>query len=315
MSRNNSAPTTDSSVSRRTVLRTGTAAVALGSIAGCSALPGGSGGGLLGGFNYGQYLIEPNELDRGTYSFSYSQPTTFAENEDNLDSDAYDSLEDGFSNINDLTDVDYDAVNHLVEFGPAIVMKASFNKEDVVETIEDNENNDFDDDEISGFTTYINEAETQGFAINGETIIYTSTGRSSDRTPDDVLELIIGAKNGEEDRYADEYEAFGVLTDKLGTSASVSGSASEEEYDTGEFDNVVASGSSTSINGENSTVKIVYVHEDEDDVDVEGIQDFIEDDENGFTLEEANDYTVSSSGRATIINAEYDTDEENLAYY
>ena len=294
---NKHSETNNISTSRRTILRAGSAAVAITGLAGCSALPGGG----LGGFNYTQYLYDPDEVDTNSYQFNYFKPSTIVENEDEFDDDVYDGTEDSL-NISNLTDIDYDEIQHVVQAGQTTVIAANFTKEDVVDELEDN---DFDDDdEISGYETFYNEQETQGVAIQDNRVIHTGNLRyNSNFDPEDLLELVIESESGDADRYADAYDSFGPLTDNLGSGTVVTGTAFDDESDFIGLENVVAYGGSLSVNGESSNVKFVFVHDDEGDPDRDDAEDFTDE------IDDIDDTSISTSGRVTEITGSTDTDD------
>lgn len=313
-----------SELSRRSVLRTGTAALAVSGLAGCSAIPdsndmstddsGGdesngddSNGSENDGFDYRKYLLDPDELGIDDYYFTYAQPNIIAENEDNFDEDIYQGIEEQrFDTIVEQLDIDFDEISNIVEYDGITVFTVEPNTdttEDIVELLEEEEGLDIED-EIGGYDVYIGEQQRSGVAIQDNNIIFILDAEDAS----DRLELVIDAANGEEDQYGDAYDSFEVLLNNLGTGVRMGGRAFAEPGDANlpGLDNVVAVGNRLIIDGETSDDRVVYVFEDEADVDVEDTREFVENE--GF-FEDAEEFNVSQSGRAAIVNAEFDTDE------
>jgi hypothetical protein len=217
------------SASRRRVLTLGAAAAAAG-LAGCSGDLFG-GGGPLGGssLNYPQWLYEPGEVtDVDHYGFTYLEPTTIDEYEDEFDEQVFARLESREEQF-ELTGVDFDEVNNYLSFGTVVVLDASFDQPDVVEELEDA---DFDDDdEIGGYVTYYDDDEDRGVAIKNSTIVVAR--RSGEESAQDIVETVLETKSGEESRYEAESEAFGVLSQRLGRTTIVAGGTHEPTDDSG----------------------------------------------------------------------------------
>jgi hypothetical protein len=305
-------------------------------LAGCSALPDGtelsgdesdgddsnsddsnsddSNGSETDRFDYRKYLLDPDELGIDEYYFTYAQPNIIAENEDNFDEDIYQGVDENsidieeqrFDTIVEQLDVDFDEISNIVEYDGITVFTVEPNTdttEDIVELLEEEEGLDTED-EIGGYDVYIGEQQRSGVAIQDNNIIFILDAEDAS----DRLELVIDAANGEEDQYGDAYDSFEVLLNNLGTGVRMGGRAFAEPGDANlpGLDNVVAVGNRLIIDGETSDDRVVYVFEDEADVDVEDTREFVENE--GF-FEDAEEFNVSQSGRAAIVNAEFDTDE------
>lgn len=226
-------------ISRRYLLQVAGAVAATG-LAGCTGVPlgdsgsSGSGGLLSGGssLNYTQWMYEPGEVrDTDHYRFVYLEPITIDENEEEFQESIFsrfESLESQFS----ITDIDFDEVDSLLRFGSGSILKASFDRKDVVEELEDA---DFDDDdEINGYATYYDDNDDRGVAINNNnnnnnTILVAR--RSGNEDAQDIIELLIETKSGEEPRYADSSDAFSTLSQQLGQTTFVIGSTHEPTED------------------------------------------------------------------------------------
>lgn len=300
-------------IGRRTVLkRAGAASVGgiVASTAGCIGGPpiGGSGAG-----SYASWLPAPGDIDDSDhYSFYKISPTVFAEHEDELDSDGYDQFETYFSGGGaSMADIDFDETDQIVAMGSAVVYSSQVPQEDVVDELEDN---DFDDDtDHEGYTIFVSPDERNAAGVNGETVVWGSrASQSTDAV--EVVEGVIDTEAGEEDRYADDSEDFGVLIDTLGDGDFVYGRTTEEgetdDPESGQFRDLVATGSRFDIDAETSEVMWVYVFEDEDDVDIEDFEDYVdENDGSDGTFDDVDDVSIEASGRAVIISGTQDTDD------
>lgn len=302
-------------------MRLGAAAAGLGvtgSMAGCSAVQDAVPF-LGGGASYTQWLGAPGTLndDADHYSFSFRNYQTVRNNEDNFDSDVYEGFEDAEDSFPlDPMDVDLDEVNSRISGNGAGIIQGSFNADDVGSELEDN---DFDEDgDHKNYTIYVKE-ESQGVAVKNNVAIHVSLGFYSDddAEPADMLETVIDVKTGEEDRYTNEEEDFQLLTNRLGSGAYVSGGTQEEIDDDnanatqGRFEGTVASGSQMVINGETSKLKGVNVFNSADDVDMDDVEEYVE--ENEF-LDEFDNVSSNQNGRTVIVTGEIDTDDELMSF-
>ncbi|WP_254538301.1 hypothetical protein [Halomarina litorea] len=305
----------DDSFTRRNLLKTGVTAATGGLVATTAGCLGGAPGvSLLGGDGrYTDWLVAPDKLgDSDHYSFYHLRPAAFADHEDQLGSDNYDQLEMLFSGPAERwTGVDFDEVTDLVSFGPASVYTTEVPEADVVEDLEDE---DFDDEsDLEGYTVYVSSDESVAVGVNGETLVW---GRESYQGSDavDVVERVIEAKAGEEDRYADENEHFTALVDRLGDGDLVYGRTREEsdadDPANGEFRDLVARGTTVSLDGETADMRWALVFEDENDIDVDDVKEYVdENDGSDGTFDDLDDVSVSSSGRSAIVTGSKDADD------
>lgn len=280
---------------------------AMGGLAGCSSIP------FVGGdTSWTNWLPEPGTFrNQDHYETYYIEPQAIAEYEDDFD-DGYDSLEDFFSPPGAL-DVDFDEVERMVLTSTMRVYMGSFTVEDVVDELEDEE---FDEeDEYEGYTLYLGPEE--GFsqqvaaAVSENTLLY---GTSAEDGPVDGLETLIDTSNGEEDRYVAESEDFATLVDELGGGQFVFGSthveAGTDDPENGQFEHQVAVGSQIQVDGETSSRKWVRVFQEADDVDIDDVEDWVdENDGNNEAFDDYDDIAVSQSGRAAVVTGTIDTDD------
>jgi len=300
----------DGSYTRRAMLRRGLAAVGAGTLVSTAGCSGGIPNPLGGGSGvYADWLPAPDELgDRDHYQFYYFDAETIEANEDELNDENFDfdSVEDSWTPLS----FDWEDATTILYLGLNIVVEAAFNREDA---IEDLEAEDFDDEpEHEGYSIYLNPTETRAFGVGDGTVVVTSAYGTED--PVDTIEAIIDAKAGNADRYADDSEDMGLLIDELSSETTVSGRTSEEPSDedpaSGRFDDMVARGNTATINGETTDRKWVVVYDNERNVDIDDLEEWVdENDGNDQLFDDVDDISYESSGRAGIITGTVDTGE------
>lgn len=297
----------DGEYTRRTVLRRGTAAVsagALASIAGCGGLnPLGGGGGA-----YANWLPVPDEIgDSDHYSFTYLDMEAVESNEDNIDEDSF-----GLDTIESFWDplgFDWEDTSTLLFAGQVVVIEAEFSRDDAVSDLEDE---DFDDDtEHEGFTIFLGPEESEAYAIGDNTVLLGGGYGVDD--PADQLEVVIDAQNGNVDRYGDENEDMSALLGELGGTLDNGSTMEESDSDNpeaGAFENMVAQGSTATINGESTDRKWVVVYDEEDDVDTDDLEDWVDaNDSDDGEFADVDDISYNQNGRKGIITGTSDTDD------
>lgn len=108
------------------------------------------------------------------------------------------------------------------------------------------------------------------------------------------------------------------LVDELGTATFVSGDTQEEPDDpdpeNGRFDNAVAEGDLSNIDGETIDRKWVIVYEEEDDVDLDDLEEYVDANDSsaddGYNpFDDVDDISYNKSGRMGIITGTTDADE------
>ena len=300
----------DGEYTRRTLLRRGTAAIGTGAIAstaGCFGLnPLGGGGG------YTNWLPAPDELlDEDHYYVTSTNLGTLAANEDTLGGEP-DSLESTWDPVT----LDWDEVSTVTSMAVfTSVVQANFNRDDVVEDLEDD---DFDDDtDHEGFTIYLSGDEQQAFGVGDGTLVISAGYGSGDADPVDQVETVIDASNGNVERYTAASEDMQTLVNKLGGGAFLSADTYEEQDDDnpedGNLENSVAQGTSITINGETSAYKTVVVYESADDVDTDDLEDWVDANDgssstDGTRFDDVDDISYNADGRAGVISGTIDTD-------
>lgn len=179
----------------------------------------------LGG-SYTQWLPAPDALDTETYWFGRYDNDDWVATEDEF-SDDFDlsDIEDNW----DPLDVDIEDVGESLYIRDRWVYQAEYDRQEAVEDLEDE---DYDDEEeIEGYTLYLNDDERRAFALGDSAFLFTRQYYDSEQPPEDALTAVIEAKTGEEDRYVDESDAMSKLGDTLGTTSAVTGETFEDSDD------------------------------------------------------------------------------------
>jgi len=211
-------------ISRRKLLRisgvtAGTSAV--GALTGC-----------LGGVpladsasigSYSDWLYEPGTgSDNEHYRFQFSQPSYIEENEDSFDEWLYDnitSVDETYSFL----DLDIEDIDMFLYFDQAVtVLAGSYTTEDIIEELEDNDYDEETDHE--GYTIYLAEDEATAVGV-GDRALLVATNIYQEAV--DLVETVIDTELGEEDRYMSESSTFSTLSDNLDTGAFISGTTHE----------------------------------------------------------------------------------------
>lgn len=293
-------------VSRREALRLGAgtaAAGAVGGLAGCSSIPFLGGGGGGGSKRMRTWLVDPGELaDRDRYDPVYLDYGALLDAEEELSDGAFDFAEEAYwMRYGGPFDVDIEDANWAMTLGSQSlrVFGASYSRSDIVDHL----TNDFDfeeeDDRVSGFSILLGPEERSGVALDGSVILFVN--RTED--PRDDLEVLIEAKNGETDLYAEEDEDVGAALDAVdGDHLLLTEAAPTED--------VAAMAVAATFDGETTERTAALVFDDEDAVDEELLADAEED-------TEWDEMETSTDGRVGLVEGVQDTDEfafEGITY-
>lgn len=296
----------DMDLTRRGALKLAAGAGAVGvtgSITGCVGLLGGGGG------QYANWLYEPGTIsDSDHYLFIRLEGTTMDEYEDELGETA-DNISNFFVQTQPV-DVDLDEMEVYLGFQSSAVVQTTLDRDDIIDDLEDT---DFDDEtDHAGYTIYANEDETRAAGVDGSDIVFGDESGGEDAV--EVVETALDTQNGDEDRYTDENEDFQLLVDELGDGTFVAGRTYEETTETnaaeGNFENEVAAGTSATIDGDTTEVTRIRVFEQADDVDVDAIEEWIdENDNNDETFDDHENIDVTHDGRAAVITSDVPTED------
>ncbi|AQL43672.1 hypothetical protein BV210_13600 [Halorientalis sp. IM1011] len=296
-------------ITRRDALKAGAATAGLTALSGCNAIEDAIP--FIGGVNYTDWAFEPGTVtDADHLTISYLDYGTVVENESEFDSDYYEesfeSNEDSFP----LSAVNLDVEDVSVRVGVSGyggMFEADYNQDDVASHLGDE---DYDEDTThEGYTIYLGSDENQAVGIDGNRIVHGSSGFLTDANPVDIVETLIDTAKGDENRYVDDSQPFADLSDELGTTtillASTQDAPDETDAENGQFEGNVASGFSSSVDGQTTAVKVVFVFENESDVDMGDIETYADTD----SFDNLNDVSTNRNGNRAIISGTVDTDE------
>jgi hypothetical protein len=167
--------------SRRNFLKMGAGIAGVGAmtgLAGCNQIPF-AGGGIGGGFGnafYKNWMYAPDTFvdDQEHYSFTAYKPVNWGSNEDNFDEDYYDSVESSLVDSRlAMTGLDLDEIDQYIslEGRTASVVRGSYNTEDVIEELDDNDSFEEEGETDTGYTVYLDPTNQQAVGVSGDAII------------------------------------------------------------------------------------------------------------------------------------------------
>jgi hypothetical protein len=293
---------TDSSLSRRSLLRTtagGLATGAVAGLAGCSGILGGGGGGAASSTTRA-WAYEPSEGGRNEpYPTEYHDIGAFLDHEDDLSDDVFDAVDGSFqSTFEDRMDVDIEDADWRLRFGANHARQVVSANHDAATAIEELEADGFDeDDEIGDFSTAVGPSERQAAAVDGSTAIFV-VGQD----PTSLLETLIGTQGGETELYADENEEFAAAVDAL------DGDVLTVNPTVGVSEQLLATAEAASFGGDRTTVKGAVVYDDGDAFSVDDLEFFAD----AFRDQGVEDVQTSKDGRVGTIRGEIDTADYRL---
>jgi len=311
-------PVTSRELTRRSVVRRSLATASLGGVlatAGCSDVTDQSGGDDNTTPDedeesepapervYADWLPAPAELDdRDHYSFTHVTVSDYESNEDRIDTESYDpsGLEDSWRPLT----FDAEDTSRFTTIGTSLVVEADFSRTDAVSTLEDE---GFEEDsEHNGYTLVVEEGDGQVFAVgDGTLVIADETG---------IAETILDTEAGDAERYDEASDDMATLIAELGAGSFVTGGTRDEpdrpDPETGQFQNMVANGNATTINGDTFGGKVVVVYESADDVDTDDLETWVRaNDGPEQRFDGIEDVTYSNEGRKGIITGSGETSD------
>lgn len=308
---------------RRQFLATGAVAGA-GALAGCERIPFIGGGGGVGSFT--DWVPAAGEIQPGRerVSLSASSPSQVNGNRTNIHPSTYRNYQSSYR-----TGVEWKSLDMDLSIEGGSVYTGSYNADDVTSELTtatgpDDQGKYSQEDSEGNYEIYIPssaagaDSAQNAYAVSGNAIIQAQPtgGRSGDSFSSAVANAksIIAIGEDGEGRAVDDNDTFSTLANELGgtfafgsTRADAIGSdvASARE---GNFEGVVAAGTSISINGGNSEVKEVFVFDSEGDVDTDDLEEYVEaNDTGGGTWDYTRNVSVNQSGTAGIITGQRDT--------
>lgn len=301
--------------SRRRFLEAGGVLVGtgiLGTSAGCIGILGGGGG---GGGTFGDnadWFYEPGTIqDSDHYSVSFRATPDVVDNEDEFDSETYDSLKDNFESSYEFLGLDFEDVESQTGFGGYLATLLSGYQVDRSAVVGSLADNDYQKDgEYGGVEVFLGPNESQAIGLTDDEILVTSGSWNTDNEAIDVLEAAVDTYNGDEDRYVDENDDFAEVTSQLDsgtfTYAATQEEVEETDAENGQFEGAVALGSAQTVDGETMDNQAVVVFSDEEYIDTDEIEDWTDDED---TFGDVDDIAIDTSGRSVVITGTTDTAE------
>lgn len=265
--------------------------------------------------DYTAWICSPDEIsEQEHFAYRFARPRQISEVEDEL-GESYDMFTTMLPLNTFSLHIDFDEVDSYLDFGNPIshlvfhrVITGSFDREDIIDDLEDE---GFDDEPShESFEIFSNGEAAVG--VTDDTLVLSTDNSRQDA--EDILEEVIDTKRGEADRYVDDDDSFSEITRKLGDGHFIFGQRFDERDSTsteyGIFRDCVGSGFRISFDEETSNLRQAYVFEDESDVDVDDVEDYVEEnEETGEIFVDATDLSVRQRGRSVLIDWTVDTDE------
>ena len=307
-------------LTRRGALRLGGGTALAGltaGLAGCSGLLGGGDG--AGDAEFTQWLPAPGEI-----SFEDGEPKEhYRAGFDDLsvrrDSDALPGVENStLGEVASSTGVDFGDVRTITRSGgPCWIFEGGFDADGVVDELDESEYGEPSDHGEFTLRQQVDEENVgRVVGVTDGTVIRSGSG------PIDVVtgwvEAAIDATNGDIDRYAEASEDFGRLVDELGEGAmTIARTHPRIEKTRGRgaptwffvsFENQVATGSSTRVDGDAAEQTLVKVFASADAVPSDQLDAWVEEYENDdeSLLARFTEFSVSESGRVWSVSGEVD---------
>lgn len=257
--------------------------------------------------DYQQWLPAPNAFGLDHYGFEFVQYNTLQDNESYFTESVYDDYADRL--LFDQLGVSLDDVRAALSMGPVaredqnVVVDGDFIQAEVADHV--TEIGYEQQGDIGEYTVYTAESNVHqtAFAITDGQVIFSNESRVDD------IELIRGAKNGEQTRYVEESDTMQILLSSIESGTFVYGNTIDPilpenaSPTNGAFTGSVGSAYQDSVNGETTNSKFIYLFDTTDDVDMEAIDEYIND--GLYDIYES----VSSTreGRKVIITGEVPT--------
>jgi len=227
--------------------------------------------------------------------------------------------------INSVDDINMDDFERVVGFQVGSVAIGKVNREDIVEALEDD---DLDEDSTyNGFTLYegdlgyseayvaVSNASGGMLSVSERNIVITASDQSYNADdPEDAIEALIDAGRGEADRYRDEEDAFKDLATAMqGQDYQQFYTQDQRDYGSpsnGSFEDAVGRGIAYDMVGEeDATVNSYIVFDEEDDVDMDDIDDYIDDNLEDSYYYDYEDLEATQDGRKVTVTGTIATDE------
>jgi len=293
------------------MLRRSAAVGAVVGTAGCSSLFGATGGNTD---IFTQWLPAPAAIDTTDhYWFNYYDLETLAAQRENLGGEPT-----VFERTWQPVGLDWDDATAVVTVAGVDVVTADVTTSDAVSDLEDA---GYDSaGEYKGYAVYRNRDTGTVFAVTDGTLLVSAVDQyaTGSADPSGHIEAVVEARTGDVDRYAETSEDMSELVSELGAATLVTGTTMDPpdgvEAKSGRFDNLVAEGRQSAVDGETVEEQWVYLYERPRDVDVAALKAYVRANDNGSSrvgarFETVTDISYSAEGRAGIITGTRDASE------
>jgi len=299
-------------LTRRAMLRRSVAAAGVAvTSAGCSALLGSDSGDTD---VFTRWLPAPSAIDDvAHYAFDYYDLETLAANRDALGGEPT-----AFERTWQPVDMRWDEATAVVTAGPVDVITAEFDRDAAVSDLE---GAGYDRaGEYKGYARYRNPDSGTVFALAEGTLLVSAVDRYAAGSVDPSARIgtVIDAGNGDVDRYAEASDAMNTLVAELGAATLVGGRTMDEPEAatarSGRFENLLAEGARSVVDGETVDEKWVYLYDRPRDVDTAALEAYVRanDDSSGGVdarFAGVEDISYTKGGRKGIITGTRDADE------
>lgn len=295
---------------RRAVLARSVAAAAAVASTGCST-PFGSGGNTD---VFTKWLPAPSALRNGDhYRFDYYDLATLAAQREHLGGEPT-----VFERTWDPVELAWDDATAVVTVGSVDVVTAEFDRDAAVSDLRaagyDRAG------EYRGYARYRNEETGTVFALTDGTLLVSTIDRygAASTDPTERIEAVVDAATGDADRYTGVDEDMGTLVEALGTGTLVGGRTMAEPdaaaARSGRFENLVAEGARSVVDGATVEEKWVYVYDRPRDVDTATLEAYVAANDNSSEGVDARfagveDIDYATEGRKGIITGTRDAGE------
>ncbi|WP_262179064.1 hypothetical protein [Haloarcula laminariae] len=299
-------------LTRRAMLRRSVAAAgAAAASAGCSALLGSDGGDTD---VFTKWLPAPSAVDEvAHYSFDYYDLGALAAQLENLGGEPT-----VFERTWEPVDMRWDEATAVVTAGPVDVVTAEFDRDAAVSDLQ---GAGYDRaGEYKGYARYRNADAGRVVAVTDGTLLVSAVDRYGTESVDPTsrIEAVVDAATGDVDRYAEANEDMATLVAELGAATLVGGRTMDEPESaaarSGRFENLVAEGARSVVDGATVEEKWVYLYDRPRDVDTAALEAYVEANDNSsegvgarFAAVEGVDY--AKEGRKGIITGTRDAGE------
>ncbi|MDS0282493.1 hypothetical protein [Haloarcula onubensis] len=301
-----------SELTRRALLRRSGVAVAAGvASAGCSTLSGSGGDTDV----YTRWLPAPSARNVSHYWFDYYDLSALAAQRESLGGEPT-VFERTWAPVG----LDWDDATAVVAVDGVDVVTAEFDRDGAAADLREA---DYERaGEYKGYVRYRDADTGRVFAVTDGTLLVSSAERYAPASvaPSERLETVVDAVTGDIERYAEVDEDMRALVEELGTATIVSGTTrggpDAATTGSGRFENLVARGTSSAVDGDTVEETWVYLYDRPEDVDLAALEAYVEANDDPADGADApfatvEDISYAREGRTGIVTGTRDAE----AYY